>query len=104
MHQNYNQLLPQSEGELAALAKHKTLLGYHDIREGNTPSDRLIKFLATNLALVAEEARERFEGHKDLLAAFASGEMNYREFAARVRRRSQGANEDHDWEDEGSDE
>jgi hypothetical protein len=35
-----------------------------------------------------------------LLDAFASGAMDYTEFAARVRRRGQGSNEDHDWEDE----
>ena len=34
VHQTYNQLLPESEQELAAKAPDKRLLGYHDIRAG----------------------------------------------------------------------
>jgi hypothetical protein len=36
-HQTYNQLLPETEQEVAEKAKHKDLLGYHDIRTGNQP-------------------------------------------------------------------
>jgi hypothetical protein len=35
----------------------------------------------------------------DLLDAFASNEMRYSEFAARVRRRQLGQKEDNDWEE-----
>jgi hypothetical protein len=38
LHQTYNQLLPYTASDLAAKAKHKRLLGYHDIRIGSEPS------------------------------------------------------------------
>lgn len=97
-HQTYNQLLPEADRELAEKARDKQLLGYHDIRTGNEPDGRLLKFLGTNLPQVLPKARERFEEYKDLLGAFADHTMTYLEFAARVRRRSQGAYEDGDWE------
>lgn len=97
-HQTYNQLLPEADRELAEKARDKKLLGYHDIRLGNEPDGRLLKFLGTNLPQVLPKARERFEEYKDLLTAFANDTMSYVEFAARVRRRSQGAYEDGDWE------
>ena len=99
MHQTYNQLYPESDRALADEARDKRLLGFHDIRVGNQPDKRLTKFIGTNLAKVLPEARERFKEYKDLLAGFGDRSMGYKEFAARVRRRSQGMNEDSDWED-----
>ena len=96
-HQNYNQLLPETARDLAEKAKDKRLLGYHDIRVGNQPNDRLIKFVTTILPQILPEARERFEEYKDLLDDFADG-MEYEEFAARARRRSEGVDEDRDYE------
>ena len=98
LHQTYNQLLPVADQALAEKARHKDLLGYHDIRVGNQPNDRLLKFLAVNLPRVLPEARDRFAEYKDLLDAFASGRMRYKEFAGRVRRRSQGVYEEGDWD------
>lgn len=40
VHQNYNQLYPGADAELAGLARDKTLLGYHDVRPGNEPDGR----------------------------------------------------------------
>ena len=79
-------------------AKDKLLLGYHDIRVGNHPDKRLIKFIATNLPQILPHARDRFDEYKDLLGEFANRTMSYHEFAARVRRRSRGLYEDGDWE------
>ena len=42
--------------------------------------------------------RSRFEKHKDLLAGFASGDISYPSFAARVRRREKGQPEKSDWQ------
>jgi hypothetical protein len=75
------------------------LLGYHDIRTGNEPDDRLLKFTTKNLMEIAPDARAKFDAYKDLLEAFAFKEMLYTEFAARVRRRSQGQKEDNDFPD-----
>ena len=96
IHQTYNQLYPAANHELAAKARDKRLLGYHDIRVGNQPDARLVKFIGANLPRVLPAARERFDQYKDLLADFGDRAIQYKEFAARVRRRSQGANEDSD--------
>jgi len=97
-HQTYTQLYPEADRDLAGLAKDKNLLGYHDIRIGNEPDARLLKFIGTNLPHILPAARERFDDYKDLLGAFADGSMKYKEFAARARRRSEGKDEDSDWE------
>ena len=99
MHQTYNQLYPAADHDLATEARDKRLLGYHDIRVGNQPDTRLVKFIGTNLPSVLPAARERFEEYKDLLADFGDRTMEYKEFAARVRRRSQGTEEDSDREE-----
>ena len=99
LHQTYNQRYPQSALELAEKAKHKRLLGYHDIRVGNEPDSRLRTFITVNLPQILPRARVSFDQYNDLLEAFAVEEIHYEEFAARVRRRSQGKNEDHDWDE-----
>lgn len=93
-HQNYTQLLPESEKALADQARDKNLLGYHDIRVGNQPDSRLRRFLDTTLPKIIPGARARFDDYADLLEAFANGTMPYAEFAARVVRRDHGENED----------
>lgn len=70
IHQTYNQLFPTSDQDLADRARHKHNLGYHDIRLGNTPDDRLLKFITKNLITVADSARERFDAYKDYPGSF----------------------------------
>jgi hypothetical protein len=96
LHQTYNQLLPTSAAPIAAQARDKNMLGFHDIRLGNQPDARLTKFLHENLPAVVPDARERFEAYVDLLSDYGNGIIAYDEFAARVRRRSQGIDEDFD--------
>ena len=96
VHETYRQLMPAADRALAEQAKHKNLLGYHDIRIGNVPDGRLTKFVGTNLQRVLPVARTRFDRYKDLLAGLADKSMAYKQFAARVRRRSAGTNEDFD--------
>ena len=98
VHEQYNQLLPSHDKTLASQAKHKDLLGYHDIRVGNHPDSRLTKFVSTNLPLLLPKVRPLFDEYKDLLASFGDRSMVYKEFAGRVRRRSEGLPEDSDWE------
>lgn len=98
IHQTYNQMFPEADQNLADKARHKDLLGYHDIRLGNQPDQRLLKFISGNLPDLLDEARERFDANRDLLEAFSSQSMPYTEFAARVRRRTNETNEDNDWE------
>ncbi|MCK1330243.1 hypothetical protein IVB57_18085 [Bradyrhizobium sp. CW9] len=96
IHQTYNQLLPSADAEIAALAKQKDLLGFHDIRLGNEPDGRMVKFITKNLPLIADEARRKFDEHSDLLDGFVNGHMSYAEFAGRSGRRSRGEPEDFD--------
>ena len=98
LHETYNQLLPEADRDLAEKARDKRLLGYHDVRVGNQPGDRLVKFVSSNLPQVLPEARIRFDEYKDLVRGFVDEDISYKEFAARVRRRSQGTSEDNDWE------
>ncbi len=97
IHQNFNQLLPNAAAPLAAKAKDKKLLGYHDIRLRNEPDKRLTKFVVENLPKLVDTMRPRWNDYRDLLEAYASGQMLYPEFAARVRRRNAGTHEDGDW-------
>jgi hypothetical protein len=99
LHQTYNQLFPTTDTALADRAKDKTNLGYHDIRTGNVPDARLIEFINDNLPTVLPKHREKFDEYKDLVQDFAGGSMSYPEFAARVRRRREGVDEDSDWVD-----
>lgn len=73
VHQTYNQRYPYSDAELASHVRDKRLLGYHDVRVGNEPDARLIKFLHVNLPAVLPKAREKFDEHKDLLKALGEG-------------------------------
>ena len=98
MHETFNQHMANADAALAAQAKEKTLLGYHDIRVGNEPDARLHRFVSVNLPGLVAEAVAKLDMFGDLLDAFASNEMRYSEFAARVRRRELGQKEDNDWE------
>ena len=79
--QTYNQLLPKASQELADRAKHKDLLGYHDIRVGNKPSDRLLKFIGTNLPQVLPKARTKFDRNKELVWRYVDGAVDKDEFS-----------------------
>lgn len=97
MHETYNQRMATADAELADLARHKDLLGYHDIRTGNSADSRLTHFFAKNLPAILDEARSKVIRYRDLLWAFGAEKMSYEEFSARVRRREQGQKEDNDW-------
>jgi len=98
LHQTYNQLLPASDSSLAEQAKQKTLLGYHDIRTGNLADQRLVKFITVNLPALMPAFRHVFRENQDLLHAYGTRAIAYDEFAARVRRRAAGMNEDSDFD------
>ena len=80
IHQNFNQLYPTADAELAGLARDKTLLGYHDVRVGNDPDKRMQKFIGQNLPEVLEEAKASFDEFRDTHAAYGKGRMTYYEW------------------------
>ena len=88
LHQNYNQLLPEADRALADQAKDKRLLGYHDIRIGNQPDNRLIKFITIDLPQRLPKSRKQFDQNKDLLEAFATKRIDLRELTSQVRQRT----------------
>ena len=102
LHQTRNQLYHVTDKDLADQAKRQDLLGFDDIQVGDEPDARLVSFIGTTLPEVLPDSRTRFDRHKDLLAAYADGEIHYREFAGRVRRRAVGK-EEADWEDDDQD-
>ncbi len=84
-HQTYNQLMDERDSDLAKMAQHKSLLGYHDIRVGSEPDKRLLKFITINLPDVLPKAKEKFDEHKDLLAEYASGQISYQDLVNTLR-------------------
>jgi hypothetical protein len=87
-HETYNQLYPETERALALEVSHKDLLGYHDIRVGNVPDQRLTNFITTNLPKLLPAFRKRFDHFKDLLGQYANQRISYEEFFAKVRERT----------------
>jgi len=85
VHETYNQLYPESRRDLADRARHKKLLGYHDIRIGNAPDSRLNKFIHEHLPRLLPEARKKFDQHKDLLEEFAKNKLDYNRFWRELR-------------------
>jgi len=100
IHQTFNQLYPNSRKALAEAVKDKNLLGYHDVRVGNNPDQRLTTFVGTHLPKLIPDARERFDEFKDLLCAYGKGEINYPAFAGASGKRRRGQSEDLDELDE----
>lgn len=101
VHQTYRQRFPRADEGLAALARDKRLMAYHDIQVGNESDRRLDRFISTNLPKVLPAARTKFHDYFDLLEAYGSGSMDYVEFAARVGRRTRGENEDGEFPERG---
>lgn len=67
-------------------------------QSSGTDDRKLSRFITEILPDELPAARERFTAYKDLLERYATGEMPFPEFAARVRRREQGVDEDEDRE------
>lgn len=95
--QTYNQLYPTADRDLAELVKDRDTFGFHDVRVGNEPNANLAHFLQETIPANAAEYRDRFNRYGDLLQQFASGELSYVEFSARVRRRENGSDENSDF-------
>jgi hypothetical protein len=87
-HETYNQLYPETERALALDVSHKDLLGYHDVRVGNFPDQRLTNFITINLPKLLPAFRKRFDLFKDLLSLYANQSIDYREFVAKVKERT----------------
>jgi hypothetical protein len=87
LHQTYNQIYAQADATLAGKVKDKRLLGYHDVRVGNEPDARLLKFIHVNLPILLPEARKKFDEKRELIQQYAAEEISHAEFVARLRGR-----------------
>ncbi len=87
IHRFYNQLYPNADADLAHQVKQKLALGYFDVRVGNEPDARMLRFFRQSLRDVAKTAREKFDDKKDAIKEFTSGQLTYAEFTAQVRGR-----------------
>ena len=94
LHENYNQLMPESLRDLVKKARDKDLLGYHDIRVSDEPDSRLRNFVGQSLPRLLPEARNRFSKYKNLVCRFASESVTYEEFVGRSKRRELNLDED----------
>lgn len=98
-HETYNQLYPDTAAALAAQVRDKNLLGFHDVRVGSQPDQRLERFVGTTLPRLLPEARDRFDRYYDLLCRYGQREMEWPEFAGRLAGRERGEPEDGPWSD-----
>jgi len=87
VHQFYNQLYPNADQTLAAQVRQKLSLGYFDVRVGNEPDERMLRFFRSSLPSVAKRARERFELHRDYIRAFCDHRLTYSQLVAHLRGR-----------------
>ena len=102
LHQTGNQLYCVTDEDLAERAMRQDSLGFDDIRVGDEPDAPLLRFIGTTLPEELPAARRRFDRFKDLLARYADGRIQYREFAGRVRLRAAGK-EEADWDHDAQD-
>ena len=96
IHQFYNQMYPSADAPLAEQVRNKLLLGYSDVRTGNEPDARLLRFFSSSLPSIAEESREKFDAHKSLIEDYVQGNLSYAKFVAQLRGNSDGE----DWDPE----
>lgn len=90
------QFYPPEYDNLAQQMRDKESIGFFDIKVTDSPTPQLYDFITRIVPEDLPEARKRFDTFKDLLADYAFGEISYRGFAARIRRRQNGTNEDKD--------
>ena len=94
IHQFYNQMYPAADAVLAERVKDKLTLGYFDVRTGNEPDSRLLRFFENSLPSVAEGSRETFNERRGLIEEYVQGAIPYAQFVGRLR----GNPEQEDWD------
>jgi hypothetical protein len=95
-----NQYYPPEFDNIAAQVRQKDSLGFFDIRVTDYPNKLLQDFISRIIPEELPAAREKFDKYKDLLTDYAYGELGYKGFAAKIRRRENGTNEDRDDEEQ----
>lgn len=94
LHQMYNQRYATADAAIAERVKDKRLLGYHDVRVGNDPDERLTRFIETNLPRLLPGARAKFDKMHETLEEYANEAISHGQFVARVRGREEEPRDD----------
>jgi hypothetical protein len=90
VHENYNQLYPEAEAALADRVRSKNLLGYHDVRVGNEPDGRMLRFFIDHLAGLVREVTPIFQKFRYVHSAYGRGDITYYEWLKRLRASGRG--------------
>lgn len=90
VYQHYNQLYAHTDKGLAEVVRDKDLLGYHDVRVGNEPDERMNHFVTDLLPDLVGGAQSRFEKFRDLHLAYGRGELTYNAWVRGIMIRSGG--------------
>lgn len=85
VHENYNQLYPSADAKLAEQVRNKNLLGYHDVRAGNEPDARMVRFMEKLLPELVKKARPAFEKFREAHRQYGKGTLSYREWVKRLQ-------------------
>jgi hypothetical protein len=84
VHQTYNQRYPKADEQLAELVRDKRMLGYHDVRTGNEPDDRMRRFVCQLLPELVEKAKPVFETFSSVHANYGNGKITYDEWVKEI--------------------
>jgi hypothetical protein len=84
VYQHYNQLYANADKALAEVARDKDLLGYHDIRVGNEPDERMHHFVTDLLPDLVGDPQNTFEKFRDAHLAYGRGEINYNDWVREI--------------------
>jgi hypothetical protein len=90
IHENYNQLYPEADAQLAEKVRQKNLLGYHDVRVGNEPDRRMLRFCGELLPALVKDVRPTFLKFRDVHRAYGKGEIRYQEWLRELRKGGRG--------------
>jgi hypothetical protein len=91
IHENYNQLYPVADAKLADAVRTTNLLGYHDVRIGNEPDKRMLRFIGELLPVLAKGAGGTFQTLRETHRAYGMGEISYAQWLKALRAQGTGA-------------
>jgi len=85
IHENYNQLYPEADTLLAERVRRKGLLGYHDVRVGNEPDARMLRFFEELLPILVKEVSATFQKFREVHREYGKGEITYQQWLKQLR-------------------
>jgi len=90
IHENYNQLYPEADAELAEKVREKNLLRYHDVQVGNEPDARMLRFFEKLLPTLVNEVKPTFQKFREVRRPYRKGEIGYQEWINTLRKEGRG--------------